>query len=56
MRNGPVTSELMDLINSGRLLGESDTRWGECVSDRRDHDIRLEKMPAREHLSDAAQR
>ena len=53
MRNGPVTSEMLDLINSGRLFGEADTRWEESVSDRRDHDIKLEAMPAREHLSDA---
>ncbi len=53
MRNGPVTSEVLDLINSGRLVGEADTRWEQCVSDRHNHDICLEKMPAREHLSDA---
>ncbi len=35
MRNGPVTSEVLDLINSGRLFGDPDTRWDECVSDRR---------------------
>jgi len=51
MRNGPVTSEMLDLINSGRLFGDADTRWEQCVSDRRDHDLKLEKMPAREHLS-----
>lgn len=53
MRNGPVTSELLDLINAGRLEGEADRRWEECVSDRRDHDIKLEKMPERLHVSDA---
>ena len=53
MRNGPVASEVLDLINSGRLFGESDTHWEQCVSDRGDHDIKLEKLPAREHLSDA---
>jgi uncharacterized phage-associated protein len=53
MRNGPVTSEVLDLINSGRLLGESDPRWEQSVSDRRNHDVQLERMPEREHLSDA---
>ena len=53
MRNGPVTSEMLDLINCGRLEGDLDTRWEQCVSDRRDHEIQLEKMPKREHLSDA---
>lgn len=53
MRNGPVTSEVLDLINAGRLVGEQDTRWARAVSDRRDHDVQLEEMPEREHLSDA---
>lgn len=53
MRNGPVTSELLDLINSGRLYGEADQRWEQCIGDRVDHEIRLEKKPAREYLSDA---
>lgn len=53
MRNGPVTSEVLDLLNAGRLVGESDTRWERCISDRTDHQIKLEQMPLREHLSDA---
>jgi uncharacterized phage-associated protein len=53
MRNGPVTSEMLDLINSGRLIGESDRRWEECVSNRTNHEVSLEKMPAREHLSES---
>lgn len=53
MRNGPVTSELLDLINAGRLFGDPDQRWEQSVSDRRDHDVKLEQMPARNHLSDA---
>lgn len=53
MRNGPVTSELLDLINAGRLVGENDTRWECCVSDRQNHDVQLEQMPEREHLADA---
>src|SRR5580658_992218 len=52
MRNGPVTSELLDLINAGRLIGEADQRWEKCVSNRMNHEIRLEVMPEREHLSD----
>ena len=38
MRNGPVTSEVLDIINAGRLFGEKDTRWEQCISDRRNHD------------------
>ena len=53
MRNGPVTSEVLDLINAGRLIGESDRRWEQCVSNRNNHEVKLEKMPAREHLSDS---
>jgi len=53
MRNGPVTSELLDLINAGRIFGETDQGWEQCVSARRDHDVQLEKPPAHEHLSDA---
>ena len=53
MRNGPVTSELLDLINAGRLEGEADTRWEQSISDRLNHEIKLEQKPARQHLSDA---
>ena len=53
MRNGPVTSELLDLINAGRLEGEPDSRWERCMSDRVNHEIKLERMPEREHLADA---
>ena len=53
MRNGPVTSEVLDLINAGRLMGESDQRWERSVSNRTNHEVRLEKMPVRENLSDA---
>jgi uncharacterized phage-associated protein len=53
MRNGPVTSEILDLINAGRLMGETDRRWEQCITDRKDHDVKLEQMPQREHLADA---
>ena len=53
MRNGPVTSEVLDLINSGRLQGEADPRWEQCLSDRVNHEIKLERKPARLHISDA---
>jgi uncharacterized phage-associated protein len=53
MRNGPVTSEMLDLINAGRLMGETDRRWEECVSNRTNHEVRLEKTPTREYLADA---
>ena len=53
MRNGPVTSEVLDLINAGRLIGEKDQRWEQCIRDRTNHEVRLEQMPNRENLSDA---
>lgn len=52
MRNGPVTSEILDLINSGRLADEPDARWSECIGDRRNHDVHLDKVPERWHVSD----
>jgi uncharacterized phage-associated protein len=51
MRNGPGTSELLDLINAGRLAGEKDTRWEQSMSDRQNHEVQLEQVPEREHLS-----
>lgn len=53
MRNGPVTSEVLDLINAGRLAGDDDRRWEQCMSDRINHDIQLQQKPERVHLSDA---
>lgn len=53
MRNGPVTSEILDLINAGRLVGEADQSWERCISDRKNHDVKLDRMPPREHLSDS---
>jgi uncharacterized phage-associated protein len=53
MRNGPVTSEVLDLVNAGRLVGERDQRWEQCVTGRTNHQVKLEQMPGREHLSDA---
>ena len=53
MRNGPVMSEVLDLINAGRLDGEKDQRWEQCISDRTNHEVSLERVPERENLSDA---
>ncbi len=53
MRNGPVTSEVLDLINEGRLYQESDNRWEECISDRENHELVLQRMPEREQISNA---
>jgi uncharacterized phage-associated protein len=53
MRNGPVTSELLDLINAGRLEGEADVCWERSISDRVNHEIKLEQKPERQHLSES---
>lgn len=55
MRNGPVTSELLDLVNAGELAGEADSRWEELVSERTHHEISIRdpgSLP-RDFLSDA---
>jgi len=45
MRNGPVISEVLDLINSGRVDGEAESPWENAIGDRKNHDISLGKMP-----------
>jgi uncharacterized phage-associated protein len=54
MRNGPVTSELLDLVNAGELAGETGSRWEEMISDRKNHEIAMRRpaKPEREFLSD----
>src|SRR5205809_794071 len=51
MRNGPVTSEFLDLINEGRLYQEPDTRWEECITDRQNHEVALLRTLEREQVS-----
>ncbi|HEX6566778.1 MAG TPA: Panacea domain-containing protein [Chthoniobacterales bacterium] len=51
MRNGPVTSELLDLINSGELW-HCHTNWAEFISDRQDHEVSLIRDPGHGHLSE----
>jgi len=51
--NGPITSEFLDLINSGCLWGVAECRWEEFVSDRKDHEIGMIKEASRDHLSDS---
>jgi hypothetical protein len=36
--NGPITSEFLDLVNSGRLFGEEHCRWEELISDRQNRE------------------
>jgi len=53
MRNGPVTSELLDLINAGRLEGEPNACWEHSISDRVNHEIKLEQKPERQQVSES---
>jgi len=54
MTNGPVTSEILDLINYGRLRDVPSTIWEKSISDRINHEIKLvDHFPPRESLSDA---
>jgi len=54
MQNGPVTSELLDLINAGELAGDDDSRWEKFISDRKNHEIaiRASAQLEQEFLSD----
>src|SRR5438094_388016 len=51
--NGPITSEFLDLINSGGLWGLQNCRWEEFVSARQNHEVELIKEPGREHLAES---
>ena len=52
MKNGPVTSEFLDLINAGILMGaESD--WEQFISDRTDHKVAMKSTPETNRLSES---
>ena len=51
MRNGPVTSELLDLVNGGYLHG-SETDWNGFISDRADNRLALRGPSGTDRLSD----
>lgn len=53
MRNGPVISELLDLINAGALWGMSTSDWQRLISDRQNHEVTLVQKPEYRHLADA---
>lgn len=51
MPNGPVTSEILNLINEGYLWEFPDCRWDNFISDREDHKVELIKDPGSLNLS-----
>jgi hypothetical protein len=46
MKNGPVTSELLDIINAGRLADEESSGWEDLVSDRKGHMVEIKSANA----------
>jgi len=46
MKNGPVTSELLDIINAGRLADEESSGWEDLVSDRKGHMVEIKRANA----------
>ena len=51
MRNGPVNSALLDLINAGSLWGEKGDEWERHIGDRRGHEVMLRRKAKARHLS-----
>jgi len=51
MRNGPVTSEVLDLINAGSLWN-CPNNWDRFISDRQNHEVELIKDPGTDRLSE----
>ncbi len=51
--NGPITSELLDLVNSGRIWGATDCHWEEFIGDRQNHEIAALKEARSQHLSES---
>jgi len=45
MKNGPVTSEVLDLINAGEIAGVRST-WSEFISSRQNNEIAASKSPS----------
>ena len=43
MKNGPVTSEILDLINAGQLAG-MESPWSGYISSRRNHEVSARRI------------
>jgi uncharacterized phage-associated protein len=52
MQHGPVTSEVLDLINGGFVSDNAQVIWDLVISDRQNHEVNLKESPGRDHLSD----
>jgi hypothetical protein len=53
LANGPITSEVLDLINSDYWGVDNPGRWSEFIGERENHGVELKSSPGRQHLSDA---
>jgi len=53
MRNGPVISELLDVINAGRLADEADCSWEQFISSRTGHEVALVGQAPVEFVSES---
>ncbi|MBI2925377.1 MAG: SocA family protein [Verrucomicrobia bacterium] len=51
--NGPITSELLDVVSSGCLWGVEDCHWEDYLRDRGDHEVALKGKAPGGHLSPA---
>ncbi len=52
MKNGPVISEILDLINSGTLYFVK-TDWKKYISDRENHMVTIVESPGTDQLSES---
>jgi hypothetical protein len=53
LKNGPATSELLDLVNAGTIATDSDDSWERFISDRDGHNVALRDEPPIDFLSES---
>ena len=50
--NGPITMELLDLVNAGSIDGAEESDWQALISDRQNHEVSLQGEAREEYLSE----
>ena len=50
--NGPITMELLDLVNAGSIDGAEESEWQALISDRQNHEVSLQGEAREEYLSE----
>lgn len=53
LKNGPATSELLDLVNAGKIATDSDDSWERFISHRDGHNVALREEPPIDFLSES---